>query len=284
MMPLQAFILALLLVTGLAHAQSPGEIAFWESVRDSRNLAELRAYLQQYPNGTFKAIAEARIAALEKPVSAPQPQPAPKPKAASTPVAAGAPHKLQVGDKWTYRLSYPRLRGQWGQADRAPATEVITLTSAALGRIVDELSVDGGTSLSITHEPTPTLLPQGAAVFSPYPFALDKMQGGRWFRSVINAEPECIRRFTCDAKARIAGSEPVTVSAGTFLASKVIVEQEWWASAGGAGARTTGGRTVTIWYAPEIGRAVKFSSRMTVGDVMPVDPNFDLELISYQLK
>jgi hypothetical protein len=49
-------------------------------------------------------------------------------------------------------------------------------------------------------------------------------------------------------------------------------------------ATMNGGRTLTIWYAPEVKRAVKFSSRPTVGDVPPVETNFDLELVSYQLK
>jgi len=45
-----------------------------------------------------------------------------------------------------------------------------------------------------------------------------------------------------------------------------------------------GGRILTIWYAPEIKRAVKYSSRITVGDIPPIDGDFDLELVSYQLK
>jgi hypothetical protein len=34
----------------------------------------------------------------------------------------------------------------------------------------------------------------------------------------------------------------------------------------------------------EIKRAVKFSSRLTVGDIPPIEPHFDLELVSYQVK
>jgi len=40
------------------------EIVFWESVRNSPNAAELQAYIDQYPNGTFVALAKARLAAL----------------------------------------------------------------------------------------------------------------------------------------------------------------------------------------------------------------------------
>jgi hypothetical protein len=42
------------------------ELGFWESVRDSRNPAELQAYLDQYPNGAFASLAKVRLATLRK--------------------------------------------------------------------------------------------------------------------------------------------------------------------------------------------------------------------------
>src|SRR3979411_2246710 len=41
------------------------ELEFWRSMKDSNKPEELNAYLTNYPNGTFKAIALARIAALQ---------------------------------------------------------------------------------------------------------------------------------------------------------------------------------------------------------------------------
>ncbi|WFU39342.1 caspase family protein [Bradyrhizobium sp. CB82] len=41
------------------------ELEFWRSIKDSNKVEELNAYLTNYPNGTFKAIALARIAALQ---------------------------------------------------------------------------------------------------------------------------------------------------------------------------------------------------------------------------
>ena len=41
------------------------ELEFWRSIKDSNKTEELNAYLTNYPNGTFKAIALARIAALQ---------------------------------------------------------------------------------------------------------------------------------------------------------------------------------------------------------------------------
>ena len=37
------------------------ELLFWESVKDSRNAWEVRAYLDRYPNGAFAALARARL-------------------------------------------------------------------------------------------------------------------------------------------------------------------------------------------------------------------------------
>jgi hypothetical protein len=41
------------------------ELEFWRSIKDSNKVDELNSYLVNYPNGTFKAIALARIAALQ---------------------------------------------------------------------------------------------------------------------------------------------------------------------------------------------------------------------------
>ncbi|MET0674302.1 MAG: peptidoglycan-binding domain-containing protein, partial [Bradyrhizobium sp.] len=41
------------------------ELEFWRSVKDSNNPEELNAYITNYPSGTFKSIALARIASLQ---------------------------------------------------------------------------------------------------------------------------------------------------------------------------------------------------------------------------
>ena len=272
----------------LAQGASPAEISFWESVRDSRNPAELQAYIDQYPNGAFVVLAKSRLAALQKPASAPTaPVVVPAAPVASTaPVVSGPPHKLQAGDTWVYRFSVPRLRGQWGQTQRPPATHTVTLERIDGLSMVDQVSVDGATPISRTHAASPELVPQGAAVFSPYLVAQRSLQATGRLGSVRMLEPECDRTYICEAKARIAGKETVSVPAGKFDAFKVIVDQEWRprAMSGQSAGRYTGGRTLTVWYAAETGRAVKYSSRLVVGDFTPMDANFDLDLVSYQLK
>jgi Caspase domain/Putative peptidoglycan binding domain len=46
-------------------AASEVELEFWRSIKDSNKIEEFNAYLTNYPNGTFKAIALSRIAALQ---------------------------------------------------------------------------------------------------------------------------------------------------------------------------------------------------------------------------
>jgi hypothetical protein len=74
-----------------ALAQSPAELAFWKSVQNSNNPAELQAYLDAYPRGRFAALARVRIAALRKAAPAPQPSAPPVAKEETPGGPASAP-------------------------------------------------------------------------------------------------------------------------------------------------------------------------------------------------
>jgi len=294
---LRLLFIAVLLACSQAHAQSPAsseEISFWESVRDSKNPAELQAYLDQYPNGRFAVLAKARLAALGQNSPA---QPAPRPQAApaSPPAGSYAPASVtaatrmpQVGDSWSYKLSYPRLRGQWGQPAQGPASHLIKVGAVVDGKIVDELSIDGGTTVETTHSSGSYLAPQGVSVYSPYLIALRDLPATGSVGEIAILDAPCGKAYRCRAAGRIAGREQVSVPAGQFLATKIIVDESWQPTSGNTmgiqSGRMNGGRTITIWYVAEIKRAVKFSSRLTVGDIPPVEPHFDLELVSYQVK
>ena len=51
--------------TAAATPASDVELEFWRSVKDSSKVEELNAYVTNYPNGAFKALALTRIAALQ---------------------------------------------------------------------------------------------------------------------------------------------------------------------------------------------------------------------------
>ena len=49
-------------------ATAAQETVFWQSIMNSTNPGEFEAYLAQFPNGVFRALTEARLAALRAPV------------------------------------------------------------------------------------------------------------------------------------------------------------------------------------------------------------------------
>ena len=274
--------LLVLLFAGHAHAQSAGEISFWESVRDSQNPAELRAYLERYPNGAFVPLAQARLARLsgEKPAARSVPAPS---------IAASRSRTPIVGDTWTYRQTYARLRGQWQEdfmTRRPPAGHVVKVIAVEGGKIVDQVFVDGAAPIETAHTADSYLAPQGVSVFSPYLLSFKDSPGIGPVGEIAILDPPCRGEYICRASGRFAGREVVSVPAGRFDTIKVVVQEEWRAAAVGGAytSRLGGGRTLTVWYAPEVRRAVKYSSRPTVGDLPPIETNFDLELVSYQVK
>ena len=53
--------LALLAAPGAAKAQDPTEVAFWSMVKESRKAADIKAYLEAYPRGTYAEAARQRL-------------------------------------------------------------------------------------------------------------------------------------------------------------------------------------------------------------------------------
>jgi PQQ-dependent catabolism-associated CXXCW motif protein len=74
------------------------ERLFWESIRNSRNPAELKAYLAQYPSGLFAGLAQARLNSLATTPAAPPTQVATiaPPTPAAAPSAARTVGEVQV--------------------------------------------------------------------------------------------------------------------------------------------------------------------------------------------
>lgn len=59
------------------------ELTFWESIRNSNFASDYEAYLKQYPNGRFAALAKARIERLSAAAASSPAAPAPPPKTAA---------------------------------------------------------------------------------------------------------------------------------------------------------------------------------------------------------
>ncbi len=270
---------------GLAKPASDGdalvEVSFWESVRGSSNPAELQAYLDQYPNGKFAVLARARLAALG---GAKPPPAAASPAAPAAPPAAAAASGLPSnypgkGDVWTYRFSEGR-RGQ-------KRTYEVVADEVSAGTIVDRLTIVGQPARSVSHRPGFHMVMQGAAVFAPYLPVLNTLGTARARLPGIQHADDVCPHHDCSSRGSIAGREVLHIAGRSFETTKVIVESSWQARTqqGGASgpAQGMGGRVLTVWYAPEVKRAVKVSSKGFGGQNTPFETDFDLELTSYKL-
>ena len=74
-------------------ATAEQETVFWQSIMDSTNTAMFEAYLAQFPNGVFRALAEARLAELRAPAGA-----SPTVDRQPTGVVAGSDALLRSGE------------------------------------------------------------------------------------------------------------------------------------------------------------------------------------------
>lgn len=282
----RAFCLALLLaLMPLAGAQTPdrateelrAEMVFWESIRSSTDPADFRAYLEQYPRGRFAALARNRLAALAPQPAAPAAAP-PTAPAASIPQAAPQPASrgpLAAGDTWTYRVT---RRG-------APAsTQEVTLVSAGAHVVTEEIHGDGATQRA-EHRRGAYLMPAGSlSVLSPYLAVLSPSAASPGVQlRVDNLDSRtCNAGWSCALRARVVGRDRVQVPAGTFDATRVEITQSWTSPSQTNDRGEMVSRTMTVWYAPEVKRAVKVASRG--GESRYVDTQYEVELTSYQLK
>jgi len=268
---------SLLAWAGPAMAQNPAsqsgaslqaEITFWESVRDTRDPAELQAYLDKYPQGTYSGLAKARLERLKQGSAAAQPA-ASTAKAAEPPPAPAVDPTPKVGDTWTYR--YTDL---WKPRSAQPD---ITHTAKAVSEnaVLDVVEA-GNTRDEFTFAPAPTFATRLGRVleFSPYLFTFDRYPLGQSFSVSFNppdaSPPWAFRGTTLPA-------ERVVVPAGSFLATRIELNGVRSEQVLPIATRMK----VTAWYSREARRVVKYvvESRGRSG---PVDRDV-FELLSYSL-
>ena len=268
-------------LAALVHKPASGvdslaEVSFWESVRASTNPAELQAYLDQYPNGRFAVLARGRLAALGV-----TPKPVPPAPVAAAPAAApkaaapsGDDRVPRLGDSWTYRF-LPK-----GRTGGGIKKYTVVVTEASRSGIRDRSTMEGAEAVEWEHSARQYIAPLGLSLFSPYLVAFDAMTPPSRLSDIENLDPRtCAPGWACSLKGRVVGPENITVAAGTFRTIKVLIEQSW--TGGFQAGREVGGRVLTVWYAPEIKRAVKYESRGLPSSV--IDTQFELELVSYKL-
>ena len=160
----------------------------------------------------------------------------------------------------------------------------VKVSAVTANAILDQYALDTEKPREWAHSSGGYIAALGRSLFAPYLFSFDNTRERGSIRVQI-VDPACSGNYFCEATAQIAGREPVRVPAGTFDTIKVQVDHNWRPSGTATlSARTYGSRRLTIWYAPAVKRAVKYTSRQTFGQNEPVDTHFDLELVSYQVQ
>jgi len=257
------------------------EVVFWESIKNSANPEDFKAYLAQYPKGAFTALAQTRL----NPAPAPEPPAAPtasetpadrnEPLQESTQVAAIAPTPVaaevleprfpKLGDRWQYVFT--------DRMTRQTRTYDIEAVGVSKDGIYDMDNISGG---RVYGPGADMALYYGVWAFSPYLNVFGETRPGmRWDDIKVRNDGFCSRQPSCVYNVRVAGPEKVTTPAGTFDAVRVDVEL----TASSAGFHTR--RRGSFWYADAAKRLVKSSVRTLQGN--PWAPDYDLELVSYKL-
>jgi len=250
-----------------APAASPVEISFWESVKDSKDPAELQAYLDKYPNGAFSALAKIRLDRLKK---------APAGEAAAVPAAPAAaadsdPSFPKAGDTWTYRYT-----DQWKPGNQLSVSHTVKRVSER--EILDvRSSPKGNDEFLYTPKPTVTQRAGGAYEFSPYHFAFTTLAMGQAFRLNF-VSPDY--HTTWNATVRVVTAETVRVPAGEFYAIRVELK----ATRPIAEIRSPFPNRMTqvMWYSTKVKRVVKYTVLTELPGAGPNDRDL-YELASYTL-
>jgi hypothetical protein len=257
------------------------ELSFWDSIKNSSNAAEYRAYLAQFPSGMFSDLARARIASLEaaatgapQAATAPAAQPAPGAATAaaapSAPQAAGVPANApRVGDTWTY--AYEDRQYRRGDKSRKYTIIVGESTEAA---IVDVVQGPSGASLKRTFprqgshavvrddwiDVVPYLLayvsPDVNAVSRLRPQVLDNPRNG------VTGQPT----FAVTSARLNRVREQITVPAGRFEAIRVDYYGTYDDINASHMARTPPSRlNIQVWYSPQVKRMIKMTAQSIRG-------------------
>jgi uncharacterized caspase-like protein len=243
--------------------EAAGELAFWNSIQAAQRADEYRAYLRQYPNGRFAALAQTRVASYAPPSAAP----------ATSPAVAGASGLPRVGDSWRYRVQDQFRIGDLFLTARVDAVgrdgvaETWTTTSDAKLRTTLVPLEPGFHAL-----PGWTLTPPE---FAPYLLA----SGGLPRGTVLPEQPRRIEQLMVALRGRIEGEEEVVVAAGRFRTIKLVLRgQATPRGAGRAGALTS---EHVVWYAPEVRRTVKYTVSTQVSGSVREATTF--ELVEFKL-
>jgi hypothetical protein len=222
--------------------------------------------------------------------AAPAAAEAPAPAAAivaslNLPNRPSAARELRVGDSWTYRLREVRFN-----KDLANVTHEISGGDKSGIRETLRLGPRGDAQRRLPLEPRifEQPLDQGAMLFefSPFMPAFSELQPGvSWSKipGVTSSDSITSWRFS----GKVTGRERVRVAAGSFDTIKAELEGQLDLSSpmprDPRSETIVSYQTVSVWFAPEVGRAIKYERR-TYNRVRTLLEHEQYELVSYKLQ
>jgi hypothetical protein len=244
-------------------------------------------------------------AEVEAPAERAAPAPSAAKGAASSPTRTAAlnlpnrpasARELKVGDNWTYKLKEVRFNKELATVTHEIGggdTSGIRETLRIVGRKGADEPDAGGVTRTATQRRLPLeprifeqALDQQAMLFEFAPFmtAFSDLQTGlRWSKIASASESLANWRFS----GKVVGRETVRVPAGSFEAIKAELEGQndltFPSTRDPFSEMTASYQTYSIWFVPEIGRAVKYERR-TYNRGRRILEHEQYELMSYQLK
>jgi len=188
---------------------SADERAFWESVRDSRNSAELKAYLTRYPHGTYVVLANTRLASLKGAPAAP---------AAARPAETPSSRPTAATNTETVPPSAPPTAAPTAAPSAAPSgpPAAASLLHYHPGAAIFFQKTE--TSVTPVGDKRYDRLPESASV-SVFDSSAKRPQQFEVIATMIHADP-CKMR-TCTLKDAI---EPLSAKAREIGANGIIID------------------------------------------------------------
>ncbi|WP_280150903.1 caspase family protein [Piscinibacter sp. XHJ-5] len=246
-----------------AEVDAAGELAFWNSIQASTRADEYRAYLRQYPNGRFAALAQTRLAAFTVPT------PTPPPAATAQAGATRSDALPRVGDTWRYRV-----QDQFRIGDLFLTAKVDAVTAEGIAESWTTTSDAKLRTTLVSLEPGFHALPGWTLTppeFSPYLLAAGGLKAGQ----AIPEQPRRVEQAVVPLRGRVEGEEEVVVAAGRFKAVKLVLRGRSTARGGSVSSEHV------IWYSPQVKRTVKYTVATHVGNALRESTSF--ELVEFRL-
>jgi len=259
--------------TQAAEGDATGEIAFWNSIQASTRAEEYRAYLRQYPNGRFSALAQTRLASFNAQSAAAT---AAVTAAAPSAPAARGENLPKVGDTWRYRV-----QDQFRLGDLFLTARVDGVTAEGVAETWTTTSDAKLRTTVVPLEPGFSSLPGWTSTppeFAPYLLA-SLPGGGLRPGQALPEQSRRVEQAMLPLRAKVEGEEEVVVGAGRFHTVKLVLRGQ--AQGRGTGKSSAVTTEYVVWYAPQARRSVKATVSTYVGSALREATTF--ELMEYKL-